>query len=445
MLPERQVRLLTAYVDGELNTPQRRQVSRLLRRSPEARALLRSLQDDSRQIHNLPRLPAPVDLCGPILAAIGPTRPRLVNRPRPVRATYPAWTGWAAAAAVLLAVGMGTFLTCIDTPTRGPGQTANQGTTTQPDVGKGQPSVLDKHVARSTSPGKATEEPGPNPPVDVPGPQRKQDDSNEKSSTPTIQSTPVPDRPEGPVLAAPDTKGPAPRMERVELALPIIHELFDLDRPENARKLREQLVTAPSFRIELLARDASRGLQRLRLAATSQKLSLVLDPIAQARLRKPQFRHDFALFVENITPADLVALLRAVARADRLSSDNRKSAERRFDGSVVVKELSSWDRKELADLLGVDPTTNRPAPPKTQPGLDIRRSLGEQTGTDVADVLAGKRAPRPGTSQPDQAILVLPLSSPRSRSKEVRQFLDQRKPARTGTLQVFLVLRNLPH
>ena len=43
MLPEQDRELLTSYVDGELSTRQRKTVLRLLRRSAEARELLRQL------------------------------------------------------------------------------------------------------------------------------------------------------------------------------------------------------------------------------------------------------------------------------------------------------------------------------------------------------------------------------------------------------------------
>jgi hypothetical protein len=194
----------------------------------------------------------------------------------------------------------------------------------------------------------------------------------------------------------------------------------------------------------LPARDATRALARVQAVARRLGLTLVLDPVVQARLRKPQFRHDFALFVENITPADLVTLLRTVARADRLAGE-RKTSEKRLGGALVVREMSEWDQKELADLLGVDPVRVRPAPAPRKPGLDIRKPLSEQTGADVADVLDGKRAARPGTKTPERAAVVVPLSGPRSRSAEVRRFLDHRRPAQAGTVQVFLVLRNLPH
>jgi hypothetical protein len=447
MLPERQVRLLTAYVDGELTSAQQRQVTRLLKRSAEARTLLAHLQADSRQLIELPPVPAPIDFSAPVLAAIGQGKPRTAPRPRPApRMTFPAWGGWAAAAAVLLAVGMGSFLSYSGTRPGKSGQTTHHR----------QPAPNDNHEAAPDGSGLAQVNPGngkaeddttPDLPKDGEGPRQPKRNPEEKSDTPkgSERSTvkPLPDdRPEGPVLGAPsDQKDPlasAP-LERVDLALPVVHQLSTLDRASNAGKLREQLATGKAFRVELLARDATRGFERVRSAAAQRKLALLIDAVAVARLKKP-WKSDYALFVENITPANLVAFLQAIARADRQA----KAGEQRFDGSLVVKEMSRWDRKELTDLLGVDPTSVRPAPSKKQARLDIRRPLSERTAIEVAEILDGKRKPRPGASQQGQTALVLPLSGSHARSPEVRLFLQSRKPGQAGTVQVFLVLRNLP-
>src|SRR5262245_16025014 len=122
MLSERDLQLLTASVDGELSPRQRRHVERLLKRSPEARAFLRQLQADSRQLIELPRVSAPPDLAGSVMAAVGRVKRRpAAARPRPVPArTFPAWTGWAAAAAVLVAVSVGSFLRYSGDPADGP-------------------------------------------------------------------------------------------------------------------------------------------------------------------------------------------------------------------------------------------------------------------------------------------------------------------------------------
>jgi hypothetical protein len=447
MLHERHVRLLTAYVDGELSPAQRRQAARLLRRSEEARALLRQLQGDSRELQALPPVVTPIDFSGPVLAAIGQSRPRPAPRPRPVRAglTFPVWTGWAAAAAVLLVVGMGSFLSYYSRPVPSrQGQTASEQASVPHDKDRGEQPTPRKEVVKETGSSRKVEDRTPSyQPVDRSQAARQDPDPKVDTLPPPLE--PDDDRSEGTVLTSPGRDGlRQTQLERIELALPVIHQLHALDQPENARRLSAQIGAAPAFRIELLARDASRGLARVRAAAARLKLALVIDPTAQARLKKPRWRTDFALFAENITPAEMVALLRAIGKADRPGGD-KKSAERRFDGALVVKELSPWDRKELTDLLGVDPVRVRPGPAKKQAALDITRPLSEQTREDVAAALAGKRAPRPGTNQPERSVLVLPLGGSRIKSPELRRFLDQRRPAQTGTVQVFLVLRNLPH
>jgi len=109
MLPDRSLLLLTAYVDGELSSRQHRQVDRLLRRSPEARKLLRRLQGDTRRLQALSRPALPRDLSGEILQTIAergcPARPKVQPR-----AGVPLWKGIASAAAILLVLGLVSYL-----------------------------------------------------------------------------------------------------------------------------------------------------------------------------------------------------------------------------------------------------------------------------------------------------------------------------------------------
>src|SRR5688500_8482264 len=89
MLSERDLQLLTAHVDGELSPRQRRHVDRLLARSEEARYVLRRLQADSRQVIDLPRVPAPADLASSVMNAVAQAKRRPAPpppRPRPVPA-----------------------------------------------------------------------------------------------------------------------------------------------------------------------------------------------------------------------------------------------------------------------------------------------------------------------------------------------------------------------
>jgi hypothetical protein len=111
MLSDRDCQLLTAFLDGELGARQHKAALRLLRRSSEARQLLRQLQEDSHALHGMPRHALPADFAARVMRVAaerglhpGGTRP--VVRPRSI----PTWAGLTAAAAVLLAVTAGSFL-----------------------------------------------------------------------------------------------------------------------------------------------------------------------------------------------------------------------------------------------------------------------------------------------------------------------------------------------
>jgi len=439
MLSSREQELLTAYVDGELSARQRRIVARLLRRSAEARALLHDLQRDSRELRAMPPLNAPVDLSALVLQRIEASPRPVLRMPRRIpapRAQFPIYRGLAAAAAVLLLIGSASFfLHLSDRPKLDSGdQVADQGT--QPEVKKIDPTPETVIVKEPSLP--ATKDPivanrHPKQP-ETP----KLPDEDEGDNKPIVV-TPDPDRPDGPVLTAPgrELRG---ILERVELALPTFHRLHKLDQPDQAGALAKDL-TGPAVRVEITAKDATRGFARLQEVFAARKINLSFDPATASRVKKPQWRTDLGLFLENIPAADLVEILAAVGHADRLGGD-KKPSEMRFDGSLVVKEFSPWDRRELRDVLGIDPVADRPAPPAS-PSVDISRPLDEQTAEQVAASLQGKGTARPGSAAKNLTAYVAMLAGPRDRSLDLKLFLATRQPPRPGSLQVFLVLRNV--
>src|SRR5205814_1260964 len=110
MLPDQLRQLLTAYVDGELSNRQRKAVERLLRRSPAARTLLRQLQEDARRLRALPRHHLGEEFTARVLRAVRQRQAQGRRTEAARRAAFPVWAGVAAAAAVLMAVGFGSFL-----------------------------------------------------------------------------------------------------------------------------------------------------------------------------------------------------------------------------------------------------------------------------------------------------------------------------------------------
>ena len=118
MLTEHYRELLTAYVDGEISGRQRRALHKLLRRSPEARKLLKEMQADSDEIRALPPARLEQDLSDSVLTLIA-QRQIQIPRPRPTPLPLPAvvagasrsfWPYVVAAMIMLLAVLGASFL-----------------------------------------------------------------------------------------------------------------------------------------------------------------------------------------------------------------------------------------------------------------------------------------------------------------------------------------------
>ena len=90
MISRKLSRLLTAYVDGELNVRQRKAVRRLLRQSSRARRLYRQMKGDALVLQTLPWRELDQDLSSTILDKINTTLPDIQL---PAAARQPAMTG----------------------------------------------------------------------------------------------------------------------------------------------------------------------------------------------------------------------------------------------------------------------------------------------------------------------------------------------------------------
>jgi len=132
MLPERITQLLTAYIDGELSTRQRKHVTKLLRKSREARKLLKEMQHDSLILQRLPRKKMKQDLSQTLPGTIK-TRGLQLPTPKPaapapaprqvgpaVRSGVPAWVALVVGALLLGVVAAGSYMFFGTTPEKKP-------------------------------------------------------------------------------------------------------------------------------------------------------------------------------------------------------------------------------------------------------------------------------------------------------------------------------------
>jgi hypothetical protein len=188
----------------------------------------------------------------------------------------------------------------------------------------------------------------------------------------------------------------------VRVSLPVI---VPLDRTAGP-KLRDELAKDSGFRLDLPVQESAKAFALLQQALKSQKVGLVLDQSAQVCLKNKQLKAKFVLYLEDVTPEELEKVFRRVV-AENDKAEARKKGDGQFQ-AVVLTRLSKEDFKELADLIKTD-LPKLPGKPEARP---------EHRGLVLA---CNPLRPRPG-------------------SAEVKQFLEGRKPARPGTLQVLLVL-----
>jgi anti-sigma factor RsiW len=114
MLPERITQLLTSYIDGELSSRQRKAVTRLLRKSPEARKLLAEMKQDSMVLRHLPKKKMKQDLSKTLPGTIVTRGIKLPPPPpvgRPAKAgQVPVWLVLVLGVLLLGLVGVGSYL-----------------------------------------------------------------------------------------------------------------------------------------------------------------------------------------------------------------------------------------------------------------------------------------------------------------------------------------------
>ncbi len=409
MISDQLRQLLTAYVDGELTNRQRKAALRLVRRSPEARGLLAKLEADAERLRRLPRLRLPDDFSARVVEALR-GRPLPMRRARRAAAPVPFWGAVAAAAALLLTVGLTSyaFFARQLTPT-GPGTVAVPRVPVPDNRGAADAAALPENDQVAVAPRK------PDVPPAVPaGPE-----ALAVMPAAVVEDASAPPKPSVPAGAGKVITVPVIDMEmfKPSVAPVTVFPLFNV-RALEATKLAKELEKVPAFRIELPCRDTSRAFRRLETALKEVGVTLAIDQTARGRLDRPRLKGNYVFFLEDVTPDELA---RALAR---LGSDDRKAAEAKpkHDGQfskLILDRMSDADRKELLDLFHNDTR------PVTAARAEAPKALGRGSERLALAATYNPERPRPG-------------------SPEVKRYFDSRKPLRPGALQVLLVLREAP-
>ncbi len=434
MIPHDVLTLLTEAAGGDLSPATARRLKRVLAESPDARRLYESLRADARKLRALPFVPPPADLTDRVMAAVwaapapAPAVPgqiirrELVFTPPPRR-----WVPVAVAASLLAVVVAGSFLAFRPAGDRGRGDlVADAGKAAgpsrpaaKPAPGRGheswEPWLPAQDGALSSAPAGASGTPAPTPSPAVP------DNA--------VAALAPPPRPvERDLYYFPPTP-PAPPLQSVDVRVPFLVPLAELDRDDVRQRLGGELARDAGARVDLFARDPQRGLDHVLAALRSAGVHLHQDPAVQDRSKRRGAPVAYAVFTDALTPAEVRDLLA------RVSADDAKAAPSAVE-LLHVTPVGSVDQREVRDLFGVDLSAKRPA--ADGPSKPISAGTVDQ----VTGSLAGKGAARKG----DKAAAVVPFAPSAARvnpaaSRDVRQYLDRRGERKAGAVPVMIVVR----
>jgi hypothetical protein len=238
------------------------------------------------------------------------------------------------------------------------------------------------------------------------------------------------------------------RYDMVEATtLPVVLKVRELDREAVRKQLTTELGKDRNFRLELPCQNGTKAFGRVQAVAKAMQVGLMIDKRAVERLKLPQWKTNYVVYLENLTPEEAARFLQQMGVEDTKRATSKPS-EAQFD-RLVLTRMTAQHHKELSTLMGVDPTVTETG--KKQPlGADPRKPLSELTAAQVSQALAGQgsvprpKVGKPAAKAPERFALVLAYNPvrPDRGSAEIKRFLEARKPAKPGTVRILLVLRS---
>jgi hypothetical protein len=212
------------------------------------------------------------------------------------------------------------------------------------------------------------------------------------------------------ILAAPSMEVFQPRS--ADVAVPTLFKLRELNQEKSRQALVQELSHSGAFYVEILCREGTAAFPRLQAALKASGINVIVDQAAASRLKQPEFKTNYLVYLEDVTAEELAKLLQPLGQEEpKKDKDAKKPPVAQFNGSdpnLILCPLTPEHRRKLSAFLGVDPKS---------------ASASSKSSEHLAIALAYSP------------------SAPRQQSAEVKRYLEKRKPPRKGTLQVMLVLR----
>ncbi len=425
MIPEKQLQLLTAGVDGELSSAELRRLERLLATSAQARAVFTQLKTDRVRVATQTRHTPPAGLCDRILASLSllPAYMPVVVPSTTLPFTRPTrrpWVPLAVAAAVYFVLSAGSLLYFVgsdpaESQRIAPDLQAKLNTAASylppEDQHPSMPSILEPLENQVAS----IERPQPTTPVV--GPERPENPSLQPTVNPELHAFP-PIRPIAP-------------FDAIRVRIPFLIPAADLEREDVREQLRDELGRDPAFRIDVFAHDPTRAAELFQSGSKATGVQLFVDATAHDRIKRKQ-AGSFVLYIDSLTASELRDLL------VRLATDDAKASHRSLHAFHATPVMNS-DVVDAKSVFGTsfDLVPNRRPSPLPVAGADTK-SISANTADELAKNLTAKH--------PDKSAILMSLTpsrTPPALSKELTQYRDRRGERRPDTVAVMIVIR--PH
>jgi hypothetical protein len=215
--------------------------------------------------------------------------------------------------------------------------------------------------------------------------------------------------------------------EAVEVRLPLLLSVAELDGPDAQAQIAAELAREPAFRLDLFARDTVRAADVFQAAAKSARLSVTVDATAHERLKR-KLPTAWAVYTEALTPDDVAKLTAALAAHDR-------AADAGVFAAAHLIPARAAEQRDLKDLFGVDMGLGK----RSKPGPVAGKPLSAGTVDQVTAALTKGKVPE--TPALMLTYLPAPFRAAPGASKEVREFLARRDDRKPNAVPVLVVIR----
>jgi len=432
-MKKHELKLLTAFVDGELPSSMQNEANELLQNSAEAREFLRLLKQDALMIRNQVPMECSYDLTQKILNNIK-VRPlsRIAHLNKRDDLMMKPWFSLVAVATILAVTtfisfyAVNTFLAMQENGQR-KGQLArslNQNVENDKNAQADNSEALEKASQIAMQEKQNL--------LPVPPELNKENDKSAKMRPLVGQKNKSPDiASKGKeLLAAPANE--TFNLIKVDAPLPWVLRKKDVDGEVSGRVLSKVISHDARLKIELSCKDNAAAFAQLKMNLNKMGYFVYSDVSTLMRLKNKNDKSpvNYMIYLENANVNDLAQLLgqekptpaKDVAKVTSTSS---------FWEALVVSKLSSNDRKTMKSVLGFEPT---------EQGGSSLNPTAKPANESNEPIKGGSLQSLKKNKSPALAVSFTPTQN-LVNSPEVKQYLETVKSSNQSGIKVLVVLR----